>query len=448
MVDLFSDPGSIPGASTSRRVRIDPAASTKWAPLLHLGSLCCPIPYCSILRKPVELGVSTGVSRRHANRGGMAMGVSGRSSNAIQQSRGLNRLSDAKVRAFVGKSAAGKPAKLFDGGGLFLARTTGGASWRIKYRYAGVERLYSIGPYPSITLESARAERDIVRAQLREGIDPVQARQIRRAERTTATSETFEKTAEAWFEKNKRFWSDVHYDKARQAFERDVYPTLGRLPVADITPAIVASVISKMLERGVAETASKVLQHVNGVFRFAQAKGLRVDNPAAPARELIPKKRVVKPRPAILEIEQLRDLLRQVDAARVSEAVRIANRLCAFSACRLGNVVMAEWPEFELEVDVPTWTIPREKMKAKDRQHDHIVYLGPTIAAELRAWRRRMPEKARYVFPGNAGREFVDGRPLRRCIAKRSGWPDGCHRTVGEAPSRQSRRTRAGQGTS
>jgi integrase len=68
---------------------------------------------------------------------------------------------------------------------------------------------------------------------------------------------------------------------------------------------------------------------------------------------------------------------------------------------------MAEWPEFALEVDVPTWTIPREKMKAKDRQHDHIVYLGPTIAAELRAWRRRMPEKARYVFPGNAGREFV-----------------------------------------
>jgi integrase len=337
----------------------------------------------------------------------MAMGVSDDRRTRIQQSRGVNRLSDARVRAFAGKGAVAQPAKLFDGGGLFLARTAGGASWRIKYRYAGVERLYSIGPYPSVTLESARAERDIVRTQLREGIDPVQARQIRRAERATATSETFEKTAEAWFEKNKRFWSNVHYDKARQAFERDVYPTLGRLPVADITPAIVASVISKMLERGVAETASKVLQHVNGVFRFAQAKGLRVDNPAAPARELIPKKRVVKPRPAILEIEQLRDLLRQFDGARVSEAVRIANRLCAFSACRLGNVVMAEWPEFALEVDVPTWTIPREKMKAKDRQHDHIVYLGPTIAAELRAWRRRMPEKARYVFPGNAGREFV-----------------------------------------
>jgi Phage integrase central domain len=49
----------------------------------------------------------------------------------------------------------------------------------------------------------------------------------------------------------------VHHGKARQAFERDVFPIVGRSPVADITPAIAAYVITKILDCGVADTASK-----------------------------------------------------------------------------------------------------------------------------------------------------------------------------------------------
>lgn len=56
--------------------------------------------------------------------------------------------------------------------------------------------------------------------------------------------------------------------------------------------------------------------------------------------------------------------------------------------------------------ETPTWTVPREKMKAKDRQHDHTVYLGSTIANELRIWRQRTGGKG-YVFKGNAGRDYI-----------------------------------------
>jgi integrase len=349
-----------------------------------------------------------GVSESVQERGGIAMGVSSDHRTAVTPSgNSLNKLSDARVRAFAAKRSVDQATKLSDGGGLFLVHTKAGTPvWRIKYRFGGVERLYSVGRYPGITLQSARAERDVVRAQLREGIDPVQARVIRRTERIASSAETFEAVAGEWFEKNKRFWSDVHYTKARQAFDRDVFPIVGRLPVADITPAVVALVISKILERGVAETASKILQHVNGVFRLAQARGFRTDNPAAPARELIPRKRTVTPRPALLEIESLRDVMRRVDAANISEAVRLRSRLVAFTSVRLGNAVMAEWSEFELDGETPTWTIPRDKMKAKDRPHDHRVYLGPTIANDLRTWQKRTGSKG-YTFPGNAGRAFI-----------------------------------------
>jgi hypothetical protein len=126
--------------------------------------------------------------------------------------------------------------------------------------------------------------------------------------------------------------------KARHAFERDVFPIIGRLSVADITSAVVASAVSKILDHGVAETVSKVLQHINGVFRLAQGSGLRSDNPAVPARELIPKKRKVTPPPALLQIEPLRDVLRKADAANISEAVRLCSRLVAYANVRLGSL--------------------------------------------------------------------------------------------------------------
>ena len=59
-----------------------------------------------------------------------------------QSGNGINRLSDAKVRAFAAKRSPGQATKLSDGGGLFLAHTKAGTPvWRIKYRFGGVERL-------------------------------------------------------------------------------------------------------------------------------------------------------------------------------------------------------------------------------------------------------------------------------------------------------------------
>ncbi len=55
------------------------------------------------------------------------------------------KLTDKAVKAFVGKAGRGK--KLADGGGLYLFITpAGSATWRVKYRIEGKEKLYSVGP--------------------------------------------------------------------------------------------------------------------------------------------------------------------------------------------------------------------------------------------------------------------------------------------------------------
>lgn len=43
---------------------------------------------------------------------------------------------------------------------------------------------------------------------------------------------------------------------------------------------------------------------------------------------------------------------------------------------------MAEWKSFKLDSDVPTCIVPRRTMKMRNQ----TMILGPTIAAELRAW--------------------------------------------------------------
>jgi integrase len=329
--------------------------------------------------------------------------------------RGTDRLSDRVVRSFIERARAGTAPskKLSDGRGLFITLTPAGtAVWRVKYRFNGKERLAALGIYPEVGLAEARAGRDALRAQLREDRDPA----IERLSRRTSKA-TFRDVATEWLEMRRKHWSPIHYEKTRQAIERDVFPRLGHLRIADITAVVTAPVVEKIAQRGSVETASKVLQNINAIFRYAEAKGLCSGNPAIAAKELLPKKREHSQRPALLKFDQLGDILRRSELVQISPAVRMALRLVAFSAARIGNVISAEWSEFDLDGGSPRWVIPRRKMKMKDRLHDHVVLLGPTITAELRQW-RSMTGGRGYLFPSPTGRAHVTHEALEKVYRK------------------------------
>lgn len=47
--------------------------------------------------------------------------------------------------------------KLSDGEGLYLlVCLNGGRYWRLKYRYAGIEKLGALGTYPKVSIKEAR----------------------------------------------------------------------------------------------------------------------------------------------------------------------------------------------------------------------------------------------------------------------------------------------------
>jgi integrase len=338
----------------------------------------------------------------------------------MARGNGINRLTDRAIRHWLRQRLAGKgPRQISDGGGWYITLTRAGTPvWQGSYYYAGSDRTYSAGAYPAVGLARMRAERDKVQAWLREGKDPVQQKRLAVTENTAAAAQTFEAVFAEWLEheRKRKKWTDVHYTKSERAIERDVLPRLGKHPIAAITPAMVTQTVTAILRRGVRDTAAKVLQHVAGIFTYAAAHGLiKGDNPAGPARKLLPSGDNVRRRPALLSFSELGDVLRKAEAANLSRPVYMAHRLLAFCpGGRIANVVEAEWREINLDADVPTWTVPRSKMKARrDRAHDHKIFLCPVIAGELREW-RNVTGGTGYLFRSPAGGKYISRESLEK----------------------------------
>jgi hypothetical protein len=109
-----------------------------------------------------------------------------------------------------------KPYKMFDSGGLFLLVTaSGGKWWRFKYRFAGKEKLLSLGVFPEISLKEARDRRDQERKNLAHKIDPAINRKAVKAAWTDNQSNSFEVVAREWVGKQSSVWSSSNTVKIR-----------------------------------------------------------------------------------------------------------------------------------------------------------------------------------------------------------------------------------------
>src|SRR5215470_8289948 len=77
-----------------------------------------------------------------------------------------------------------------------------------RYQMRGQQRSSGLGPFPEVSPAVARAKRDKERAQIRDGIDPVAARQAERIAACINRVKTiaFQAYAESWVEIQKAGW--------------------------------------------------------------------------------------------------------------------------------------------------------------------------------------------------------------------------------------------------
>jgi len=175
-----------------------------------------------------------------------------------------------------------KPYKLSDERGMFLLVKPNGAKyWRLKYRYAGKEKSLSIGVYPEVTLAEAREHRDNARRLLRDDIDPGVAKKLKRMHQYEAETNCFEALAREWFETQMSDKSKSHQDRTIRALEKDLFPTLGRRPICQVTAPELLMALRKIEARGAIDTAHRAKQTAGQVFRYAIATGRAERDPSA-----------------------------------------------------------------------------------------------------------------------------------------------------------------------
>lgn len=173
-------------------------------------------------------------------------------------------LSDTKIK----KAAKGeRDYKLSDEKGLYLlVRKTGGKLWQMKYRFDRKEKTLSFGPYPDVSLASARDARDAARRLLREGLDPSAEKKRAAGAARLEEAHSFESVAREWHELNKGRWTDVHQADVLRSLERDVFPALGKRRINDIEAHDVLDLLRKIEKRGSIETASRAFRLVTSVL--------------------------------------------------------------------------------------------------------------------------------------------------------------------------------------
>jgi integrase len=312
-------------------------------------------------------------------------------------------LTDAKIRAAKPRP---KPYKITDSSRLYLLITpSGGKLWRWNYEYDGKQKSMAFGAYPRVSLADAREKRDEAWSMLCEGLDPNVAKRLKIEANIEASRLTFERVAREWYGIAKAQWAVIHASDIIRSLERDVFPTIGALPIAQLTPPLILGVLREIENRGAIETAKRVRQRISAVFVYAIAQGIATGDPAEKLGAVLKPLRKGR-QPAITEIGALRKMILAAEEDNARPVTRLGLRMLALTAVRPSELRGAEWAEFEdLDGKLPLWRIPSARMKGDlNRKEaldgDHLVPLPPQAVAVLRAiW--PLTGGGPLVFPSN-----------------------------------------------
>lgn len=276
------------------------------------------------------------------------------------------------------KITSAKPAdrafNLSDGHGLFLTiQPNGSKLWKLSFRHLGKQKTLHLGLWPDVSLSDARDRRDEARRQIASGLDPAVEKKRARVAARVAAANTFRDVAEEWLQKCEREGrAEITLSKIRWLLGM-AYPMIGSLPIADVTPQEVLSVLRKVESDGRYESARRMRSVLSRVFRYGVATVRCQKDVAADLRGAIATPRV-KHLAAITNPVQVGALLRAIDGYAGHIVTLMALRLSPHLFVRPGELRQAQWDEFDC--DKAIWYLPAERMKMR---RPHRVPL-PAIA--------------------------------------------------------------------
>ncbi len=255
-----------------------------------------------------------------------------------------------------------------------------------------------LGGYPAVGLAEARSAAAANAIAIRSGKDVLAER--RRS--VGSTGLTFAQAAERAIESLSPHWKSSKTAASWHAMlTSHVYPSMGEIPVARVTPADVYGVLAP-LWGGRRPTAIKIRTAINAVYAWAAAHGMAASNPAVAVNGALPKGGAKAGHFRALPWQDIRVALARVEASGAHATSKDVVRFAALTAARSGEARGATWEEIDLET--ATWTLSAERTKSGRAWR---VPLSEAALAVLRQARERTGGVG-LVFPGMGGTVLGD----------------------------------------
>jgi integrase len=293
------------------------------------------------------------------------------------------------------------------------------ASWVFRYTApTGRRREMGLGvvrrgssAHAGVALTAARDRAHAARELLRNGTDPLDAKEQRRE--AALNAEAAKKAAQArdrWtlarcareyharvIEPNR---TPKHAARWISSLENHVPPALWDAPVADLTaPELLRALLAvKPHERArnltgdrVPETVQRIRQRLDAVIEDAIFHDRATSNPAAAVKRKLTEGASPRQRGQLkaLPYREAPALLHRLRAAEGTAARCL--EFAVLTATRASDALEAEWSEFNLEAG--TWLLPAGRMKAME------AHLVPLSLRALEIVKAQAGKDARYVFP-------------------------------------------------
>lgn len=280
---------------------------------------------------------------------------------------------------------------------------TGKKSWVFMYRFEGKARRITFGSYPQMSVAEAHAAYGKALTDLEKGID-AGANLVgdNKENRSAPTVEELAKEyLEKWAKPRKRSWKE----DARM-LSKDVIPFLGNKKAKNITKRDVLFLLDRVSERGAAIAANRTLAVIRRMFNFAVERDIITITPCygvkAPTKE--------NRRDRLLSEEEIKIFWHRLETSNMFESSKLALKLQLVTAQRKGEIMGAEWDEFDLVNG--WWTIPAKKSK---NGNNHLVPLSE-LAIELLQKLKTLSNGSKWLLPSPRGDKHIVPTAIDRAL--------------------------------
>jgi integrase len=292
---------------------------------------------------------------------------------------------------------SGERMLLSDGGGLYLRKQTrDGASWTLRYRFAGREHWLTLGHYPDMSLAQARSEARQTRVLLDKQQDPLSVRRAAQAQQLQRGS--FRELCEEWYRSEIVGRGLKHVSVPRRHLDKYLLPKLGRTAAVDVTPADVARVIDELKVRA-PTAANDLIRFTRRIFAFGVRRRMVPNSPAADFSPRLDGGGTERPRSRALSFDELAKLFEKIrETPSFGADNGLALKLLLALCVRKGELLGARWEEFDLDGSTPLgafWDLAASRTKTGAALDIPLV---PAVVGWLREL-KSFAAGSQYLFP-------------------------------------------------